>query len=86
VTTPEQHKPQITSASEIDFSDVAFLTVAEVAEVLRLSKMTVYRMVHSGELPAVKVGRAFRVQARVVRDALKSHVVAAPAAEAEVAD
>ncbi|MGO1581985.1 MAG: helix-turn-helix domain-containing protein [Actinomycetaceae bacterium] len=38
-----------------------FLTVAEVAESLRVSKMTVYRMVHSGELPAVRVGRSFRV-------------------------
>ncbi|MGO1509194.1 MAG: helix-turn-helix domain-containing protein [Actinomycetales bacterium] len=38
-----------------------FLTVAEVADSLRVSKMTVYRMVHSGELPAVRVGRSFRV-------------------------
>ena len=29
-------------------SDVRFLTVAEVAAVMRVSKMTVYRMVHSG--------------------------------------
>ena len=38
-----------------------FLTVAEVAELMRVSKMTVYRMVHSGELPAVRMGRSFRV-------------------------
>ena len=38
-----------------------FLTVAEVAEIMRVSKMTVYRLVHSGELPAVRVGRSFRV-------------------------
>ncbi len=38
-----------------------FLTVAEVAEMARVSKMTVYRMVHSGELPAVRVGKSFRV-------------------------
>ena len=31
-----------------------FLTVAEVAEIMRVSKMTVYRLVHSGELPAVR--------------------------------
>jgi excisionase family DNA binding protein len=40
---------------------VRFLTVAEVAEVMRVSKMTVYRLVHSGEMPAVRVGRSFRV-------------------------
>ncbi len=44
-----------------DISDVKFLTVAEVATMMRVSKMTVYRLVHSGELPAVRVGRSFRV-------------------------
>ena len=42
-------------------SEMKFLTVAEVAAVMRVSKMTVYRLVHSGELPAVRVGRSFRV-------------------------
>jgi excisionase family DNA binding protein len=41
--------------------DPKFLTVAEVATMMRVSKMTVYRLVHSGELPAVRVGRSFRV-------------------------
>ena len=43
-----------------------FLTVAEVADIMRVSKMTVYRLVHSGELPAVRVGRSFRVQETAV--------------------
>ncbi|HEX2264036.1 MAG TPA: helix-turn-helix domain-containing protein [Pseudonocardiaceae bacterium] len=42
-------------------SKVQFLTVAEVAAMMRVSKMTVYRLVHAGELPAVRVGRSFRV-------------------------
>ena len=42
-------------------SEMKFLTVAEVAAVMRVSKMTVYRLVHSGELPSVRVGRSFRV-------------------------
>lgn len=46
---------------ERPFGDVAFMTVAEVASVMRVSKMTVYRLVHAGELPAVRVGRSFRV-------------------------
>ena len=33
-----------------------FLTVAEVADEMRVSRMTVYRLVHSGEIPAVRVG------------------------------
>ncbi|MGZ5405070.1 MAG: helix-turn-helix domain-containing protein [Nocardioides sp.] len=44
-----------------DYTDPKFLTVAEVAAMMRVSKMTVYRLVHNGELPAVRVGRSFRV-------------------------
>ncbi|WP_115685382.1 MULTISPECIES: helix-turn-helix domain-containing protein [Corynebacterium] len=51
-----------------------FLTVAEVAEIMRVSKMTVYRLVHSGELPAVRVGRSFRVNETAVNDYLDSSV------------
>ncbi|QNE88830.1 helix-turn-helix domain-containing protein [Corynebacterium incognita] len=47
-----------------------FLTVAEVAEIMRVSKMTVYRLVHSGELPAVRVGRSFRVHESAVDEYL----------------
>lgn len=44
-----------------DVQDVRFLTVAEVAELMRVSKMTVYRLVHAGELPAIRFGRSYRV-------------------------
>ncbi len=54
-----------------DLSDVRFLTVAEVAAVMRVSKMTVYRLVHSGELAAVRVGRSFRVPEHAVHDYLR---------------
>jgi len=53
-----------------DISGVKFLTVAEVATVMRVSKMTVYRLVHSGELPAVRVGRSFRVPEDAVNEYL----------------
>ncbi len=46
--------------------DPKFLTIAEVAAVMRVSKMTVYRLVHNGELPAVRVGRSFRVTEKEV--------------------
>jgi excisionase family DNA binding protein len=49
---------------------VRFLTVAEVAAIMRVSKMTVYRLVHGGELAAVRVGRSFRVPAPAVREYL----------------
>lgn len=53
-------------------AQVQFLTVAEVASVMRVSKMTVYRLVHNGELPAVRVGKSFRVPEKAVDDYLRS--------------
>ena len=60
------------SSSPDDISDAQFLTVAEVAAMMRVSKMTVYRLVHSGELPAVRVGRSFRVRENDAHDYLKN--------------
>ena len=42
-------------------SKARFLTVQEVADLMRVSSMTVYRLIKAGELPAVRVGRSFRV-------------------------
>lgn len=50
--------------------EVKFLTVAEVAALMRVSKMTVYRLVHSGALSAVRVGRSFRVPENAVQEYL----------------
>lgn len=58
-----------------DLADVSFLTVAEVAAVMRVSKMTVYRLVHNGDLPAVRVGRSFRVPEQAVHDYLRNAYV-----------
>jgi excisionase family DNA binding protein len=55
-----------------DLSDVRFLTVAEVAEMMRVSNMTVYRLVHSGELPAVRFGRSFRIPESAVVTAIET--------------
>ncbi len=57
-----------------DLSEVKFLTVAEVAEMMRVSKMTVYRLVHSGELPAIRFGRSFRVPESAVQTAIATHI------------
>ena len=62
---------------ERPLAEVRFLTVAEVASLMRVSKMTVYRLVHGGELPAVRVGRSFRVPERAVHDYLRSSYIEA---------
>ncbi len=38
-----------------------FLTVAEVAGALRVSNMTVYRLLKAGRLASVRVGKSYRV-------------------------
>lgn len=58
-------------------AQVKFLTVAEVAALMRVSKMTVYRLVHSGELTAVRVGRSFRVPEKAVHDYLRDAFIEA---------
>ncbi len=60
-----------------NLADVRFLTVAEVAALMRVSKMTVYRLVHSGDLAAVRVGRSFRVPEKAVHDYLREAFIAA---------
>lgn len=57
-----------------DLSEVRFLTVAEVAEMMRVSNMTVYRLVHSGELPAVRFGRSFRIPESAVVAAIETPI------------
>ena len=57
-----------------DLTGVRFLTVAEVAEMMRVSKMTVYRLVHSGDLPAIRFGRSFRVPESAVVAAIATPV------------
>lgn len=65
-------KPARDSAAPESQGKTQFLTVAEVAALMRVSKMTVYRLVHNGELPAVRVGRSFRVHAKAVHDLLET--------------
>ena len=55
-------------------ADARFLTVAEVADMMRVSRMTVYRLVHSGDLPAIRFGRSFRVPESAVLGAMSNHV------------
>jgi excisionase family DNA binding protein len=54
-----------------DLSESKFLTIAEVAAMMRVSKMTVYRLVHGGDLPALRVGRSFRVLEEDVNEYLR---------------
>jgi excisionase family DNA binding protein len=54
---------------------VTLLTAAEVADQLRVSTMTIYRLIRRGELPAVRVGRNYRVREADLEAYLDGQVV-----------
>lgn len=48
-----------------------YLTAAEVAVMMRVSKMTVYRLVKSQALAAVRFGKSYRIPEAAVRDYIR---------------
>lgn len=52
-----------------------FLTASEAAERMRVSKMTVYRLIRSGKIPAVQIGKAYRVRENDLEQYLNSSYV-----------
>lgn len=59
------------------FEDTHYLTVAEAALAMRVSKMTVYHLVHARNLPAVSFGKSFRIPAQAVKEYLRAEPHAA---------
>jgi excisionase family DNA binding protein len=51
-----------TSVAQRSFSEARFVTVNEVAQLMRVSKMTVYRLINQGDIPAVRIGRGYRLR------------------------
>jgi excisionase family DNA binding protein len=47
------------------------LTVGEVAERLRISSMTIYRWIEEGRLPAMQIGKQYRVRAADLDEVLE---------------
>jgi len=52
-----------------DLPDV--LSIAEVAEVMRLSRGAIYNAVRAGELPSFKIGRRIMVSKKVLQRKLQ---------------
>lgn len=57
-------------ASLTDDSVDLLLTVSEIAKDLRLSKMTVYRLIHGGELSAIVIRGSYRVRSSTLKQFL----------------
>jgi excisionase family DNA binding protein len=55
--------------------DEPLLTVGEVARVMRVSNMTVYRLIKSGQLAAIRVGKNYRIRRKDVERYLTDRAV-----------
>lgn len=53
------------------------LTVSEVASSMRVSNMTVYRLIKAGQLGAIRVGKNYRIRTTEVDRYLRERVVGA---------
>lgn len=53
------------------------MTVGEVASLMRVSRMTVYRLIRKGSLKAIRVGRNYRVREEDLTSYLESSAVEA---------
>ena len=53
------------------FTEARLLTANEVADLMRVSRMTVYRLIKTGEMPALRVGRGYRFREEDVPDYLR---------------
>ena len=51
------------------------LTVGEVAQLMRVSNMTVYRLIKSGQLAAIRVGKNYRIRHKDVERYLDERAV-----------
>jgi excisionase family DNA binding protein len=51
------------------------LTVGEVAATMRVSNMTVYRLIKAGQLPAIRVGKNYRIRESDVNKYLSDRAV-----------
>ncbi len=55
--------------------DEPLLTVGEVAKLMRVSNMTVYRLIKSGQLAAIRVGKNYRLRGRDIERYLDARAV-----------
>jgi excisionase family DNA binding protein len=65
--------------NNVPSSTPTFYDVQAVAEMFRMSRMTVYRAIRSGELPAVRIRGRWLVPARVIDALVRAAEAAVPA-------
>lgn len=58
-----------------DYTSERLLTVGEVASLMRVSSMTIYRLIKTRQLSALRVGKNYRIRERDVKQFLADHWV-----------
>ena len=56
-----------------DTSDYELLSIAQVCQRLDMGKSWVYRRIHEGEIPSVKLGRTIKFRKSELEDYLEKH-------------
>jgi len=59
------------------------MTVQEVAQYLRLAEATVYKLAQAGEIPGMKVGRAWRFKKELIDEWFRKNATIIPDSEAK---
>ena len=59
----------------VSVTKIELLTPLEVADAMRVSTMTVYRLVKSGQIPAIRVGKHLRIRVADLDTYLESRMV-----------
>lgn len=68
--------PETENKGEPGLAGREFYTVSQLADLLQLTEMTIYRMVNRGELPCYMIGRIKRFRQRDIEQFLESRRVA----------
>lgn len=55
-------------------TDLKAYTLDEVAEILKVKRRNLYAYIKAGKLPAIKIGREWRVTEEALREVLKSGI------------
>lgn len=59
-------------SSDIHGQDDALLDVTEVAEYLRISRSSVYKLIERQQIPAIRIGRLLRVRKKELDETLRA--------------